>query len=298
MKFRYYGAVLKDTLLRTVRDKGFPYASQAAFAFAFSLFPLIYLIATTTGLLVREPRLRASLLENLAHFMPLDTVSSVSGYLVSLQATRFLHTQLVFSFLLGLWTASGVIVVWGEAIARAYRVRRKRSFWRKRLRAIAVLLTVGVLIASAFGFLVIAPVVAKFLTKHLGMGGLLVWFLESFGFPIAVLCMSPAYAVLYWMAPAKNPDGQGYVWPGAIFATWVWVTVTWIFRLFVLNFGAFHQTYGSLAGFMILLSWMYLTSLSVIIGAEFNVVLRRHHLRRKAEAVIARLRGKPMAERT
>lgn len=270
--------IMRDTMRRTFRDHGLPYASQAAFAFAFSLFPLVYVIATVTGLVVRDGRLRGKLLANLGNFMPVETVQSVAGYLMALQS-RYLGTQLLVSLLIGLWTASGVVVVWGEAIRRAYRVRVKRSYWKKRARAIFVLLTVGLLIASAFSFMVLTPFITKLLTKYLGMGSLFVKFINLFGFPLAVLCMSPAYAVLYWMAPAKHADGAGYVWPGALFATWLWVAVTYVFRLFLMNFHSFNQMYGSIAGFMILLSWMYMTSLTVMVGAEFNVVFHRYKAR-------------------
>lgn len=279
---------MRDTMRRTFRDHGLPYASQAAFAFAFSLFPLVYVIATVTGLLVRDGRLRGKLLMQLGNFMPVETVQSVAGYLMVLQS-RYLGTQLAISVLIGLWTASGVVVVWGEAIRRAYRVRIHRSFWKKRVRALFVLLTVGLLISAAFGFLVLVPVITKFLTKHLGMGSFFLQMLDMFGFPLAVLCMSPAYAVLYWMAPAKHADGAGYVWPGALFATWLWVAVTYVFRLFIVNFASFNQMYGSIAGFMILLSWMYITSLTVMVGAEFNVVFHRYRARNM------RIRPQPLA---
>jgi membrane protein len=283
MRFSDIYSIARDTATRTFRDRGLPYASEAAFAFAFSLFPLVFLIATVTGLLVREEGLRMKLLELLANFMPVETLTNVSGYLMSLQETDYLGSQLIFSLLLGLWTSTGVIVVWGEAIGRAYRVNIPVGFWRRRLRAVAVLLIVGVLIAVSFTFLVIAPVIAKFLTKQLGVGSYVITLLEKVGFPLAVLCMSPAYATLYWMGPARQPGKREYVWPGAILATWVWVIVTYIFRIYIVNFGSYNETYGSLAAFMILLMWMYSTSLTVIVGAEFNVVLGKWMRRRNGQ---------------
>lgn len=284
MRFSDIIAIGRDTITRTVRDRGLPYASQAAFAFAFSLFPLVFLIATVTGLAVRDERSRMRLLELLANFMPVETLTNVSGFLMSLQETNYLGSQLILSLLVGLWTSTGVIVVWGEAIGRAYRVNARVGFWRRRARAVAVLMIVGVLIAISFSFMVIAPVVAKFLTKQLGVGNHVIGILETMGFPLAVLCMSPAYATLYWMGPVRQPGQREYVWPGAILATWMWVVVTYIFRIYIVNFGRYNETYGSLAAFMILLMWMYATSLAVIVGAEFNVVLGKRLRRIRARS--------------
>lgn len=267
--------VVNETAVRTFKS-GFPLAAQAAFAFAFSLFPIIYVIVTMTGILVRDSGIQLRLLEMLSNFMPLETMEPLGTYLAGLPRTDFLELRLIGSLLLAVWAASGVIVAWGEAINLAYRVHHRRGFWRERGTAILVLLVAGALISIAFVAMVVAPVLGKMFTTSIGLGALYGKILDLVGYPVGITLMAPAYAVIYRYTRSTAPPRSAKIWPGAFLATWLWVIVTMLFRLYVINFAALNATYGSLTVIILMMSWMYLTSLTVIVGAQFNVVLADH----------------------
>ena len=269
------GHIVNETSKRTFKT-GFPLASQAAFAFAFSLFPLIYVIVTMTGIIVRDVGMQNKLLEMLAHFMPLETMEPLGTYLSKLPRTNFLELRLVGSLLISIWAASGVVVAWGEAINLAYRVQHRRAFWQERGSAIIVLLVSVILISVAFVAMVVAPVIGQVITKSIGLGVLYAKILDLVGYPVGVTLMAPAYAVIYRYTRSTPLPRSAKIWPGAFLATWLWVMVTLLFRLYVVNFAALNATYGSLTVIILMLSWMYMTSLTVIIGAQFNMVLSDH----------------------
>jgi membrane protein len=269
------GHILKETSKRTF-NTGFPLASQAAFAFAFSLFPIIYVIVTIIGIIVRDAGLRLKLLQSLGNFLPVETIKPMGEYLARLPQTDFLELRLIGSLLLAVWAASGVIVAWGEAINMAYRVHHRHSFWRQRGTAMIVLLVSGALISIAFIGMVIAPVLGKLIATPFGLGALYSEILRAVGFPLGVTLMAPAYAVVYRYTRATPPPRSARIWPGAFLATWLWVVVTSLFRFYVVHIGTINVAYGSLTVIIFMLSWMYLTSLSVIVGAQFNVVLADH----------------------
>jgi len=182
----------------------------------------------------------------------------------------FLFTTSVIT----LWTASGVMISWMEGFRRCYELPKSWGLVKERL--IAFMLVIFALIPMTFSTLLVA-VGSKFETRLLPyidadfspyvllLWGIIRWI-------IATLTSIAVIALIYHNAVPRTQTWHS-VMPGAVFATLVWFSVTVCFRYYLQHFGDFTTIYGSLGVGMALLVWMYLISLVVLVGAEFNALL-------------------------
>ena len=268
MQARELGYVFKETGRKSWNDDVLGLASEAAFSFAFSLFPLLLLMVVLLGVFGQYPEFTIYVNEFLADFLPPDSLRIITEYIASLEVGDP-KGLLSISIFLTLWPASSVVGAYIKAINRAYETRDARPFWKDRLLAIALVLLMGALVAISFLGMVFGPVAGDFISDYMGMSDIYRVLLDTLRFPVAVIASSVALAVLYRFGP-NIPHRWYEIWPGAFLATFLWVTITFSFSLYVEYFGRYNKTYGSLGGVIILLTWMYLTSLAVILGAEFN----------------------------
>jgi membrane protein len=176
--------------------------------------------------------------------------------------------------LITLWTASGVMISWMEGFRRCYELPKTWGLVQERL--IAFLLVVFALVPMTFATLLVA-VGSKFETRLLSyidpdfsIYVLLLW--GSIRWLIATLTSIAVIALIYHHAVPRTQPWHS-VMPGAMLATILWFATTVGFRAYLQHFGDFATIYGSLGVAMALLVWMYLISLVVLVGAEFNALL-------------------------
>lgn len=176
--------------------------------------------------------------------------------------------------LITLWTASGVMISWMEGFRRCYELPKTWGLVQERL--IAFLLVVFALVPMTFATLLVA-VGSKFETRLLSyidpdfsIYVLLLW--GSARWLIATLTSIAVIALIYHHAVPRTQPWHS-VMPGALLATILWFSTTVLFRAYLTHFGDFATIYGSLGVAMALLVWMYLISLVVLVGAEFNALL-------------------------
>jgi membrane protein len=173
-----------------------------------------------------------------------------------------------------LWTASGVMISWMEGFRRCYELPKTWGLIQERL--IAFLLVVFALVPMTFATLLVA-VGSKFETRLLSyidpdfsIYVLLLW--GAIRWLIATLTSIAVIALIYHHAVPRTQPWHSVI-PGAILATILWFSTTVLFRAYLQHFGDFATIYGSLGVAMALLVWMYLISLVVLVGAEFNALL-------------------------
>jgi len=176
--------------------------------------------------------------------------------------------------LITLWTASGVMISWMEGFRRCYELPKTWGLVKERL--IAFLLVVFALIPMTFATLLVA-VGSKFETRLLpyldpdfSVYVLLLW--GGMRWAIATLTSISVIALIYHNAVPRTQPWHSVI-PGAVLATVLWFSGTVGFRSYLQHFGNFATIYGSLGVAMALLVWMYLISLVVLVGAEFNALL-------------------------
>lgn len=264
----------RDILLRVKHQWGDDHVGMAAAAVAFysflALIPALAALVTILGLVARG-RDAETVVSGLFGALPDDVQQLLTGQLETISAgsSGSLSFGLLVALSLSIWTASGAMTQLVNTINLVYDEEETRSWVRRKLIALGLTLGAIVFVATVVFSVIALPAVID--RTGLGIGtkrllGALVWPVLAIGFMLAL-------AVLYRVGPDRRPARWRWVSLGSVLALVAWVAVTIGFRVYVANFGSYNETYGSLAGVVVSLFWLWLTAVIVLMAAEVNAEL-------------------------
>jgi membrane protein len=176
---------------------------------------------------------------------------------------------LSIGLLVTLWTASSMFLAIIDGMNRMYDVKETRGFVKLRLTAILMTLIQAVILIGALVAIVAGPEILEWL----GLGGSGAYWLILAGQWVALVCMVLlSFALTFYVAPDVE---QKWVWitPGSLYGTILILAFTLVFRVYVQNWGNYQQTYGSLGGVMIVLLWLWVSSMVLLAAAQLNQVV-------------------------
>ena len=176
---------------------------------------------------------------------------------------------------LALYSASGYIGAFTRAANSIYEVEETRQFWRKLPRQVALTLFLLLALAVALLALLLTGPLARAIAGEIGLGdtALSVWSIAKW--PVVAGVIVVLFAVLLHEGPNVEHPGLRSLLPGSALALVVWLVASAGFSLYVANFGSYSNTYGSIAGVIVFLIWLWLSNLALLIGATFNVEYAR-----------------------
>ncbi|HXV94223.1 MAG TPA: YihY/virulence factor BrkB family protein [Pseudonocardia sp.] len=242
-------------------------AAGVAF-FAFLAIPPALIAGLTLWGLVADPQQVTQQVEALARSLPEETQPLITDQLNSVASTssQALGIGLVVSLLGALWSASSGVGNLMKAVNIAYDEDETRGFLK--LRAIALVLTLGAIVFVLITVALITVVPPLLEALQLGTVGTVL--AQVVRWLLLLVVVVGGLAVVYRFAPDR--DSPKFLWTstGALVATALWLLGTIGFSLYVNYFGNYNKTYGALAGVIVLLLWLYLTSYIVLLGAEIN----------------------------
>jgi len=196
--------------------------------------------------------------------------------LAQIQRMRAAHPVTVLSIgsILSLWVASSLFMAVMDALNRIYGVVERRSYWKRRV--VAMIMTV---IQSVFVLGCLASIVAwpQFIAR-LGLVGFASFSLSFLHMVAAFVVTLISLALTFQIGP-QSKQRVFWITPGSLFGAVIFIAISFGFRLYVQNFGAYDRVYGSLGGVMVLLLWFWLTSAVVLGAAATNKVLEIMHER-------------------
>jgi len=271
---RSWWLVLKRTVKQFNRDGLTDWAAALTYYGVLSIFPGVVVLTALLGLL--GPSSIQTVIDNINQVVPGQGKEILVGAIRELAGSRGLAGPLAILGLLGaLWSASGYIGAFMRASNAIYGMPEGRPLWK--VLPLRVLLTVGIVVLLAVCALgvVATGTVARRLGDLIGLGstGVLVW--EIAKWPVIALLVSLAFALLYWVGPNVRQPGFKWLTPGGLLAVVLWVPASAGFALYVANFGSYNKTYGSLAGVIVFLVWLWISNLAVLLGAELDAELVR-----------------------
>ena len=179
----------------------------------------------------------------------------------------------IFGLLVALWSASGYVAGFMRASNIIYDIGEGRPIWKTvPIRLGLTVLAVVVIVISVVIVVVSGPV-AQQVGDAIGAGdtAVLVW--NILKWPILLVLVSVFLAILFWASPNAKQAGIKWVSPGGVIAVLIWVGASAIFALYVTHFASYDKTYGSMAGVVIFLVWLWLTNIALLLGAEINAEL-------------------------
>jgi membrane protein len=263
--------LLRLAFWRAFVHDAFATAKASAYSMIFTFFPVLLIIGSLLANWRKGGPYLREISYALSSILPAGT-NTAMGYLKG--AAQHPVSLVTTTSMITLWTASGVMISWMEGFRRCYELPKTWGLVKERL--IAFLLVIFALIPMTFSTLLVA-VGSKFETRLLpyvdpdfSVYVLLLW--GAIRWLIATLTAIAVIALIYHHAVPRTQPWHS-VMPGAILATVLWFSTTVGFRAYLQHVGDFATIYGSLGVAMALLAWMYLISLVVLVGAEFNALL-------------------------
>ena len=184
-----------------------------------------------------------------------------------------------FAFVLGLlgaiWSASAYIGAFGRALNRIYGIQEGRPVWKLRPLQLAMTLVGVLLVAAVLIGLVVSGPVARAVGDTIGLGGGAVTVWSIVKWPVILAIVIVLVAMLYYLTPNVRKPKFRWISVGATIAIVTWILASLAFGLYVANFGSYNKTYGSLAGVVVFLLWLWLTNVALLFGAEVDAELER-----------------------
>ena len=268
------GPLLQATGKEVLDDNVPGLAAQTAYYFFFSLFPLFLFAAPILSFVGDKQEMIGRLMASIGAALPATALELIEGVITDVVLSESAPGLMSIGAVLAAWAGSNIFVALIDALNRAYDVAESRPWWKKRLIALGAVAAAGIVVLVATAVMLGGEQLAGWIAARLGLGDdtVDVWMLLQY--PVAILLVVGGAWLVYYFLPSIRQDPRE-VLVGAIVATLLWVIVTLGFRAYVVNFGSYSSTYGTVGGVIALLTWMYLTMFVLLIGGELNAEI--HH---------------------
>ena len=257
------------------RDECTDLAAALTYYAVLSIFPALLAVLSLLGIFGQAESTTETLLELVARIGQDEAVDQLRAPITQMTETTAAGFALTFGLLGALWSASGYVGAFGRAMNTIYEVDEGRPFWKLRPLNLVITLVTLVLAALVLLGLVVSGPFAQELADTLDVGNTTVTIWNIVKWPIMLAVVVFLVALLYYATPNVKQPRFRWISVGAGLAILVWILASAAFGLYVANFGSYNQTYGSLAGAIILLLWLWLTNLALLLGAEVDAELER-----------------------
>ncbi len=263
------GQLVRRTVKEIGDDHVMAFAGNLTYHTMLALFPFVIVVLSVLFVAGQENLLVDGIqqLED-AGALSADAAATINGQVEALasSSSSALGLGLLLSVLTALWAVSGAMRSVMEAMNVVYEVEESRGFVSRYITSAVLAVGVAAMFVVALGLVVAGPSIAALL----GDAGRWAWLILQW--PLLIGFVLLGIALTYYFAPNVEQEFR-FVTVGSVFATAMWLAFSLLFSLYVDNFGSYNETYGTLAGVIILLLYTFYTSVLVLIGAEVNEVI-------------------------
>ncbi|WP_210649438.1 YihY/virulence factor BrkB family protein [Nocardioides sp. SYSU D00065] len=270
-----WGYSLRKTVREFLDDQCTDLAAALTYYAVLALFPAAIALLSLVGLVGQERQTVDTLLQILRDIGASSAADTLEPTLNQLAASQGAGLALVIGLATALWSASGYVNAFSRGMNRVYEIEEGRPIWK--LRPVMLLITlVTVLLAAvvAVGLVLTGPA-AEAVGKAVGLGDTAVTVFNIAKWPVLLAVVVLIVALLYYATPNVQQPKFRWISIGALAAIVVWVLASAAFGFYVANFSSYDRTYGSLAGVIAFLLWLWITNLALLFGAELDAELER-----------------------
>ena len=271
------GGSWRDAAKRTLKEYKDDDLQDRAAALTYfgiqSIFPGLLVLVSLLGLVGHS--VTQSLIKNVGKVAPASVRTIISDNVTRLQANHTASGVVgIVALALALWSASNYVAAFMRASNAIYDVPEGRPIWKTAPIRLGVTIVTMVLLVAATVIVLVTGGLAQKVGNALGAGSLAVTVWDIAKWPVLLVIIGLILAILFWASPnAKH--GFQWVSPGGFIAVILWLIASALFALYVANFSHYNKIYGSLAGVIVFLIWMWISNVAILFGAEFNAELER-----------------------
>ncbi|MBM7504344.1 YihY/virulence factor BrkB family protein [Agromyces aurantiacus] len=272
---RSWKYIFRKTLREFVDDECQDSAAALTYYGVLAIFPGLLALTSLLALVGQGGKAIDALLGVLEGVAPPEVLQVLSDPLQQFADSPAAGLGFVTGLVIALWSASGYVGAFGRAMNRIYEIEEGRPFWKLRPVQLGVTVAAVVLVALVAVILVVSGPITDAIGEALGLGEAvrIVW--EIAKWPLLAIIVIVIIALLYHATPnAKQPKFR-WISLGALLAIVVLVIASAAFALYVANFSNYDRTYGSLAGAIVFLLWLWIANNALLFGAEFDAEVER-----------------------
>ncbi|HYH72915.1 MAG TPA: YihY/virulence factor BrkB family protein [Nocardioides sp.] len=266
---------LRKTAREFMDDQCTDLAAALTYYAILALFPAAIALLSLVGLVGQEKQTVDTLLDVLSDVGASSAADTLEPTLQQLAGNQKAGLGLVLGLATALWSASGYVGAFGRGMNRIYEVDEGRPIWKLRPVMLLVTVVTVLLVALVALGLVLTGPAAEAVGNAVGLGSAAVTVWSIAKWPVLLAVVVLIVAILYYATPNVRQPKFKWISVGAFVAIVVWALASAAFGFYVANFSSYDETYGSLAGVIAFLLWLWLTNLALLFGAELDAELER-----------------------
>ena len=276
LSFADWKAIVVRACKRFMANNATMLASALAYSSFFAI-PSVLLVATGLFTLIAGPQAITSLIQHLHGVIPGQAASLLGGSLH--RADAHPGSSLVVTivgFVLAVWAVTGAMNAYMLAVNIAYGRKDRRSFLTKRIVALKMAAVLGAAFALVAVLTIFGPVIEHSIASRIGAaGGVLnvAWWIVQW--PIVLAGLLVAFATLLYLGPDDERAKWEFITPGSVVAAVLWIAASGLFAVYTATFASYNRTWGALSAVIVTLTWLWITGMALLLGAEINAEARR-----------------------
>jgi membrane protein len=262
--------------VREARDDDVSTMAQALAYALFLAIPATALVVLGVFSLVADPDAVTRVVDAARDVMPAEAAALLEDSLRrSTQSSGGGLLMTIVGFALAIWSTTSAATTLMNGLTRAYDADDRRSFVRKRLVALLIVCALVLAAALVVVFLVLGPHLERWLGSTLEAESVTAWAWWTLQWPILLGGLLFAFATVLYLGPDVEQRTWKLVSPGALAAVLIWLVASGGFAVYAASFGSYNKSWGALSAVVITLVWLWLTSASLLFGAEINAEAER-----------------------
>jgi membrane protein len=240
-----------------------------------AVFPALLALFSLVGLFMNGTQAVNAVTDIMKPLVSKDTLDTFTPVLKSLAKSQGAGLALIIGLAGALWSASGYVSAFGRTMNRIYEIEEGRPFWKLRPLMLLITLIAVIMSALVLVMLVVSGPLATSIGNKIGLGSTVITIWNIAKWPVIAIIVMVVVALLYYATPNVKQPKFRWLSVGAGVAIVIWVLASVAFAFYVANFGSYNKTYGSLAGVIVTLLWLWITNLALLLGAEVDSELER-----------------------
>ena len=253
-------------------DDMMTHACAIAYEVLFSIFPFIIFLIALLGFLELSSFF-GWLHERAQVLLPQEAMQPVNAVIDEVHQKN--GGLLSFGMIMTLWASSVAMRATMNALNIAYGVTEGRPIWIRFPLSIFYTIGIAAMLITAGIFLVVGPQAMQWVAHQVGLEQLFVILWEWLRWPVALLLMTLAIGVIYYVAPDAEQEFR-FITPGATLSVIAWLAASWGFNYYIRHFGDYGAIYGSIGAAIVLLTYFFISASILLFGAEINAVIEHH----------------------
>jgi membrane protein len=291
---RDYGAVMARAGKQALKHHVTNLAAALAY-YGFLAIPSLLLVLVGVFSLLGDRSAVTEIIDRLEGVVPQEALSLIR---TSLQRVTELQSgsgiaMIVVGSVLALWTVTGAMDTLMWALNSAYEREETRGFVKRRLTALLMILLLLLAFALAFGLLVLGPHVSGWIGDAVGLEALVKWLWWTAQWPLLILWLLLTFATIFYLGPNVDHPQWRFLTIGTALSVVVWLVASGAFAFYTSQFGSYNKAWGSLAAVIIMLTWLWISGLALLFGAEVNAEAERSRELRRGEPAAVELQAPP-----